>query len=121
MPVKRSTVGTERLQPNLAGTKNLDGISRVVDVAERVRALPVTHQPLDVLGKLASDVERYGQVLVLFLTQPAERVVHVDPDAGLVRRVRTTAVHGASGVEHDRACRHLRGNGGERGRVLQID
>ena len=84
-----------------------DGIEEVSDVAERVRASLVAHEPEQVLGQLASDLGWHSQVLVLLLSEPGQVVRDVHADAGRVGTVGPAAVVDGAGVEENRAARHL--------------
>ena len=58
----------------------LHRILQVSEVPERVRAPPVPDQLREVFVDRASDLGRAGEVLVLLLPQPRERVAHVDAE-----------------------------------------
>ena len=74
---------------------------------DEIAAQAVANELLELFGKLACDGRRDGEILILFLTQPAKIIPDLDSYSLLLRSVRTTAVVHRSGKKHDRALGHF--------------
>src|SRR6476661_8303331 len=85
--------------------KRLHRVLEVAEVAQCVGRSLVAHQSSQLGWQRAGNLDRTGQVLVLLLPQPAQRVADVDAEAIGLAAVGTASVVHGSDVEQYRTLR----------------
>ena len=80
--------------------------SHVVDVTEAHRTALVAHESKQSFGERPRDLGRARQILILFLTQPRQRVTDIDPYPVNLGLVFPTAVLDRPNIEKYRALAH---------------